>query len=69
VGSLHVAHYVWFTSLQFVAESLVSAQLPPKWRSPSVALVQYAMGCMLGALGEAFSRRGELGWVHPFFNA
>jgi hypothetical protein len=68
-GSVRVARCVWLASPRFAAEPLVPPQLRPEWWSPGAALAQYAMGCMLGAPGGAFSRRGELRWVPPFFDA
>jgi hypothetical protein len=67
-GIVAWARCVWLASSRFAAEALAARQLYPAGRSRGAALAQYAMGCMLAAPGRAFSRRGKLGWVRPFFD-
>jgi hypothetical protein len=68
-GIVAWARCVWLAFPRFAAEALVARRLCPAGRSRGAALAQYAMGCMLGAPGRAFSRRGKLCWVRPFFDA
>jgi hypothetical protein len=48
-------------SPRFAAKALIARQLYPAGRSRGATLAQYVMGCMLGAPGGVFSRRGKFG--------